>query len=143
MYKYFTKREQKIIKSGAIRRLSSSMTEKELLKLQYENKCLQKGYKLIAGCDEVGRGPLAGPVVCCAVIMPLNEEDIIEGIDDSKKVSEKKRERLAGEILAKAIAVAAPMPWEEPVIRMDFFMGKTPFEQVSRAAPCVLNPLSV
>ena len=67
------------------------MTEKELLKLQYENKCMQKGYKLIAGCDEVGRGPLAGPVVCCAVIMPLGEDDIIEGIDDSKKVSEKKR----------------------------------------------------
>ncbi len=81
------------------------MTEKELLKLKYEKECEQKGYKLIAGCDEVGRGPLAGPVVCCAVIMPLNEEDIIEGVDDSKKVSEKKRERLAGEILAKAIAV--------------------------------------
>ena len=79
------------------------MTEKELLKLQYEHKCISEGYNLIAGCDEVGRGPLAGPVVCCALIMPLKDEDIIEGVDDSKKVSEKKRERLAGEILAKAI----------------------------------------
>ena len=81
------------------------MTEKEQLKLQYELKCKEKGYNLIAGCDEVGRGPLAGPGVCCAVIMPLDEESIIEGVDDSKKVSEKKRERLAGEILARAISV--------------------------------------
>ena len=81
------------------------MTEKEQLKLQYELKCKEKGYNLIAGCDEVGRGPLAGPVVCCAVIMPLDEESIIEGVDDSKKVSEKKREKLAGEILARAISV--------------------------------------
>ena len=81
------------------------MTEKEALKLKYERDCEKKGYRLIAGCDEVGRGPLAGPVVCCAVIMPLNEESIIEGVDDSKKVSEKKRERLAEEILAKAISI--------------------------------------
>lgn len=81
------------------------MTEKEQAKLKYENACKEKGYNLIAGCDEVGRGPLAGPVVCCAVIMPLDEESIIEGVDDSKKVSEKKREKLAGEILARAISV--------------------------------------
>ena len=81
------------------------MTDKEREKLKYENMCIQKGYKLIAGADEVGRGPLAGPVVCCAVIMPLGEEDIIEGVDDSKKISAKKRERLAEQIMAKAISV--------------------------------------
>ncbi len=81
------------------------MTEKEELKLTYERKFLKEGKRFIAGCDEVGRGPLAGPVVCCSIIMPLGDEDIIEGVDDSKKVSEKKRERLAGEILAKAISV--------------------------------------
>ena len=71
-------------------------------KLEYERKYLDKGCKFIAGVDEVGRGPLAGPVVCCAVIMPL--DDIIEGVDDSKKISEKKRKALAEIIKEKAIA---------------------------------------
>ncbi|MBQ7340309.1 MAG: ribonuclease HII [Clostridia bacterium] len=71
-------------------------------KLEYERELIGKGYKLIAGVDEVGRGPLAGPVVCAAVIMPM--DDLIEGIDDSKKIPEKKREKLAGLIKEKAIA---------------------------------------
>ena len=64
-------------------------------KLLYEKKCLAKGYRFIAGVDEVGRGPLAGPVVAAAVILPLDEGGRIEGIDDSKKLSAKKREQLA------------------------------------------------
>lgn len=79
------------------------MTEKEEQKLVYERKLLAVGDKYIAGIDEVGRGPLAGPVVCAAVIMPLNDEDIIEGVDDSKKVSAKKREKLAAIIKEKAV----------------------------------------
>ena len=71
-------------------------------KLDYENKHLSKGAKYITGVDEVGRGPLAGPVVCASVIMNL--DDIIEGIDDSKKVSAKKREALYDIIKEKAIA---------------------------------------
>ena len=74
----------------------------EIFNLEYETKYLNLGYKYIAGVDEVGRGPLAGPVVCCAVIMPL--DDIIEGVTDSKKLSEKKREQLAKLIKEKAIA---------------------------------------
>ncbi len=70
-------------------------------KLKYELECLNKGYKYIAGVDEVGRGPLAGPVVCAAVIMPLDK--LIEGIDDSKKVSEKKRNKLSDLIKENAI----------------------------------------
>lgn len=73
-------------------------------KFEYERKYLAIGKKYIAGVDEVGRGPLAGPVVCCAVIMPLDEENLIQGIDDSKKLSEKKREALAEKIKEKAIA---------------------------------------
>lgn len=73
-------------------------------KLSYERELTEKGCKYICGVDEVGRGPLAGPVVCAAVIMPLN--DIIEGVDDSKKLSEKKREKLAGLIKEKAVAYA-------------------------------------
>ena len=71
-------------------------------KLEYERELVKKGYKYICGVDEVGRGPLAGPVVCAAVIMPL--DDIIEGVDDSKKVSAKKREKIAELIAKKAIA---------------------------------------
>ena len=71
-------------------------------KLEYERELQKQGYSLIAGVDEVGRGPLAGPVVCSAVIMPL--DDIIEGVDDSKKLSKKKRELLYEQITKKAIA---------------------------------------
>lgn len=72
-------------------------------KLQFERALLGKGYVDIAGVDEVGRGPLAGPVVCAAVIMPLDAERLVIGVDDSKKLSEKKREQLAEEIKAKAL----------------------------------------
>jgi ribonuclease HII len=75
-------------------------------KLRYEKEFLNKGYNLIAGVDEVGRGPLAGPVVCCAVIMPLDQDLLIDGVDDSKKISEKKRIKLAEIIKEKAIAYA-------------------------------------
>ena len=73
-------------------------------KLQYERALQKKGYPFIIGVDEVGRGPLAGPVVCAAVIMPLKEEDLIIGVDDSKKIAEKKRESLAEKIKEKAFA---------------------------------------
>lgn len=73
----------------------------EIDKFKYERKQLSSGKKLIAGMDEVGRGPLAGPVCVCCVIMPL--DDIIDGIDDSKKISEKKRKILAEQIKEKAI----------------------------------------
>ena len=73
-------------------------------KLQYERALLAKGLQYIAGVDEVGRGPLAGPVVCAAVIMPLDDASIIVGVDDSKKLSAKKRETLAEEIKKKALA---------------------------------------
>lgn len=68
----------------------------------FENDLLNKGHTYIAGCDEVGRGPLAGPLVAAAVILdPLNK---IEGLNDSKKLSEKKRIILSKEIMEKAIA---------------------------------------
>lgn len=70
--------------------------------LENEKKYLNSGVNFIAGVDEVGRGPLAGPVVCAAVIMPL--DDIIAGVTDSKKLSEKRREELSALIIKKAIA---------------------------------------
>lgn len=70
--------------------------------LTYERGCWEAGYELVAGIDEVGRGPLAGPVVAAAVILP--KECKIEGVNDSKKLSEKKREELYDIILEKALS---------------------------------------
>ena len=58
--------------------------------LKYENELREQGYNFICGVDEAGRGPLAGPVCVAAVILP--PDTIIEGVNDSKKLSEKKRE---------------------------------------------------
>ncbi len=77
--------------------------EKERLHMmtEYERKGYEQGYRLIAGVDEVGRGPLAGPVVTAAVI--LGEGVLIPGVNDSKKLSEQKRECLYEEIKSKAL----------------------------------------
>ena len=70
--------------------------------LTYERGLWEAGYDLVAGIDEVGRGPLAGPVVAAAVILP--KECKIEGVNDSKKLSAKKREELYDIILEKAVS---------------------------------------
>ncbi len=72
--------------------------------LSIENEARKKGFKLICGVDEAGRGPLAGPVCAAAVILPENTE--IEGLNDSKKLSEKKREALYDIICEKALSYA-------------------------------------
>lgn len=69
---------------------------------EYEKNVQKNGYKFICGVDEAGRGPLAGPVCAAAVILPTDCE--IEGLNDSKKLSEKKRELLFDIIKEKAIA---------------------------------------
>ena len=71
---------------------------------EYEQNHYDEGYKAICGVDEAGRGPLCGPVVAAAVILPLGLE--IEGLNDSKKLSEKKREALFDVICEKALAYA-------------------------------------
>lgn len=80
--------------------------EEELLRIEnmkeYERHFKEAGYKFIAGVDEAGRGPLAGPVCAAAVILP--DDAVIEGINDSKKLSEKKREELYEKIIDTAIA---------------------------------------
>ena len=82
------------------------MKEKEFERLteikKIEKELYNKGIKNICGIDEAGRGPLAGPVVVASVIMP--EDSMIEGVNDSKKVSEKKRELLYEKITQEAIA---------------------------------------
>ncbi len=82
------------------------MKEKELERLtnlkMMEKELYNKGFEYICGIDEAGRGPLAGPVVVAGVIMP--KDSMIEGVNDSKKVSEKKREKLYDIIIEEAIS---------------------------------------
>ena len=70
--------------------------------LEYEIKYREMGHKFVVGLDEAGRGPLAGPVVVGAVVLP--RDSFIEGINDSKKISEKKREALYETITNEAIS---------------------------------------
>lgn len=70
--------------------------------LEYEKQANQQGYNMVCGVDEAGRGPLAGPVCAAAVILPANQ--VIDGINDSKKLSEKKRELLFDQIKKTALA---------------------------------------
>ena len=82
---------------------------------EYENKKYSGGYTAVCGCDEAGRGPLCGPVVAAAVILP--RDVVIAGLDDSKKLTEKKREALFEVIketaIAYAIAEASPEEIDE------------------------------
>ncbi len=91
--------------------------------LTCERELFQKGYRLVAGADEVGRGPLAGPVVAAAVILPLEEEKRILGIDDSKKLSKKKREALAEKIKESAVAYAIEEVDEETIDKINILQA--------------------
>ncbi|MCT4612144.1 MAG: ribonuclease HII [Clostridia bacterium] len=103
-------------RSGVVNIVSSAKKKKDkyeeeldrLVEMEkYENEVINNGYNIIAGVDEVGRGPLAGPVVTAAVILP-NDLKIMY-INDSKKLSEKKREEIYDIIMEKAIAVSIGM----------------------------------
>lgn len=79
------------------------MLAQKLIDMQEDEQALrEKGFRYIGGVDEVGRGPLAGPVVAACVVLPEGFD--VLGVDDSKKLSEKKRETLYAEITAKALA---------------------------------------
>lgn len=77
------------------------------MELIYENSAKSRGYKIICGIDEAGRGPLAGPVCAAAVI--LDENNVPQGLNDSKKLSEKKREALYDEIIKSAVSYGIAM----------------------------------
>ena len=79
----------------------------------YEEKVLNAGYKLVCGIDEAGRGPLAGPVYAAAVVLSLGLE--IEGLNDSKKLSEKKREQLFDVICEKAVDYSIGIATEQEI----------------------------
>ena len=85
--------------------------------LAYEHAWQDKGAVLIAGIDEAGRGPLAGPVVAACAIMPL--DDLIEGVNDSKQLTEAKREKLFPLIKEKAIAYSIVAVDEKEIDRIN------------------------
>lgn len=88
---------------------------------QYEKEIRNKGYTYIAGIDEVGRGPLAGPVVTAAVILP--ENFYLPGIDDSKKLSEKKRELFYEVIKREAIAIGVGIISPAEIDRINIYQA--------------------
>ncbi|MBR2966527.1 MAG: ribonuclease HII [Clostridia bacterium] len=85
--------------------------------LEYEQMMLQNGASFVAGVDEAGRGPLAGPVVVAAVCMPL--DNIVEGINDSKKLSAKKRDKLFDVIMQTALEVQVAVVDEQTIDRIN------------------------
>ncbi|MFT9496456.1 ribonuclease HII [Anaerosolibacter sp.] len=87
------------------KKLDKHIKEKERIRTlwYYENEVFKSGVKIVAGIDEAGRGPLAGPVVAAAVVLPQNI--FIEGVDDSKKLSEAKRDFLYEVIKDKALGI--------------------------------------
>lgn len=88
--------------------------EKETIDmLEYENKAYSKGYNYVCGVDEAGRGPLAGPVCAAAVILPKGM--IIDGVNDSKKLSEKKREALFDVIKEKALSYSIALVYQDVI----------------------------
>ncbi|MFT8319477.1 MAG: ribonuclease HII [Bacillus sp. (in: firmicutes)] len=101
----------------------------------YENQLRTKGYTLIAGIDEVGRGPLAGPVVTAAVILP--ENFYLPGIDDSKKLSEKKREEFFESIQQEAIAIGIGIIHAEEIDQINIY------EATKKAMLQAINDLTI
>jgi len=111
-------------------------------KLYYERELAKSGFRAVAGVDEVGRGPLAGPVVCAAVIMPT--DGLIDGIDDSKKLTAKKREALAELIKQRAICyrieeVQASVIDEINILQATRLCMKRAVEGLSPAADYVIT----
>ncbi|MDD3048526.1 MAG: ribonuclease HII [Bacilli bacterium] len=88
---------------------------------QYENELYKKGIKYIAGVDEVGRGPLVGPVVTACVVLPNNF--VLEGLNDSKKLSEKKRDIYYDIIMKEALGIGIGIVDEKEIDRINILQA--------------------
>lgn len=85
----------------------------------FERELIQKGIQLIGGIDEVGRGPLVGPVVASCVILPLNYQ--LDGLTDSKKLSEKKREKFYDILMKDALAIGIGIVSEKVIDEINIY----------------------
>lgn len=91
--------------------------------LAYERGCWGRGASIVAGVDEVGRGPLAGPVLACAVVLP--PDVVVEGADDSKVLGAERREELARAIRARAVAVSLGAASVREIDRLNILRATT------------------
>lgn len=109
--------------------------------LLYENEQYQQGFKVVCGIDEAGRGPLAGPVYAAAVI--LKKGQTIEGVNDSKKLSEKKRKALYNKIIDECLAYAIGVADEKEIdeiniLQATFLAMKRAVDGLSVKPDCAL-----
>lgn len=88
---------------------------------EYENKLYDKGINLIGGIDEVGRGPLIGPVVAACVILPKNYK--LEGLTDSKKLSEKKRDKFYNILMKDAVSIGIGIVDEKEIDELNIYQA--------------------
>src|SRR3954467_5782049 len=112
------------------RRVSSICTS-------FEDEARAGGFRLIAGVDEVGRGALAGPVVAAAVILDP-ERPLPEGLDDSKKLTAKARERIATEVIETALAFAVGQIEPDEIDRINILQASrvAMLEALKQLDPC-------
>ena len=106
---------------GNKQRKKEKLEEQYLAMRIFEDACFAKGDKIVAGIDEVGRGPLAGPVVAAAVVLPIEHK--ILGLNDSKKLSVKKREELAKEIQKEAVAIGIGIVSPEIIDQINIYQA--------------------
>lgn len=110
-----------------LKQLEKRLTKEQLLKEQFynmqtfERSCYKNGYHYLAGIDEVGRGPLAGPVVAAAVILP--EDNELLGLNDSKQLSGKKRLELAEKIQQQAVAIGIGEVSAETIDKVNIYQA--------------------
>lgn len=105
---------------------------------EFEKAAVAKGFKTVCGIDEAGRGPLAGPV--CAACVVLRDGEMIEGLNDSKKLTEKKREALFKEITEKAVDYSIAMASEQEIdeiniLQATFLAMRRAFEGLTKISP--------
>ena len=103
---------------------------------QYERRARDAGHLLVAGLDEVGRGPLAGPVVAACVVLPVGFS--LDGINDSKKLTERQRERAEVRIRAEAVAIGLGVVEPETIDRINILQAT---RSAMREAFLLLDPL--
>ncbi|HIU63503.1 MAG TPA: ribonuclease HII [Candidatus Avacidaminococcus intestinavium] len=118
---------------GYYKKKKAILVERERFEvlLKYEKAFYQEGYSLIAGIDEAGRGPLAGPLVVAAVVLPKNV--FISGLDDSKKISASKRNRLYQEVLEKALSIAVSIVSVADIDKYNIYMAtKRSMENITK-----------
>ena len=125
-----TKKEE-----AELKRQARLQAERDRMHVMWEPERELEGFTYICGVDEAGRGPFAGPVVAGAVILDPNVEILY--LNDSKKLSEKKREELYGEIMEKAIAVGVGIVDNETIDRVNILQATY---MAMRQAIAALNP---